>query len=118
MTVRGGECTAVQIGSILRPAASRRPGWSKKRPPALIVIRIYDPGRDLDVGKIVYCPIRLRLPHFGHLGEKGRKVTHLWFNEQSTVGDVLSHEEGILALDRFCRTPSSSMRMCCTSSYI
>jgi hypothetical protein len=27
-------------------------------------------------------------------------VAHLWFNERSTVGDVVSYEERILALDR------------------
>src|SRR5215831_896414 len=36
----------------------------------LIVIRVYDPDRYLDAGKILSCPIRLRVPHFGDLGEE------------------------------------------------
>jgi hypothetical protein len=36
----------------------------------LVMIRIHDPGRHLDAGKIVRCPIRLRPPHLGDLAQK------------------------------------------------
>ena len=29
-----------------------------------------------------------------------REMAHLRFNEESAVGDVISHKEGVLALDR------------------
>ena len=44
----------------------------------LVMIRIDDPGRHLDAGKVRRDPVRLRLPHFRDLGEERIVIRRRW----------------------------------------